>query len=236
MGVMDLLGLAEYFDLAPSASYCLRLLIALLCGVALGAERTFRSKDAGIRTHAILACAAAALMIISKYAFIELGMPAWSQGFDPTLVACFIIDGSGFLCAGMIFNKSDQNTVSGLTSAAGLWATAAVGMACGCGLDLLGIFFTLLLLTSHKALSLRGLLAVPTRTIRMTFQNQSHVRALLLQLQEEFGIQLISARYSRSSEEGTIKMQLQVRSKRPILFEDTMRFLDTHPEVRDISI
>ena len=233
---MALLGITEYFDLAPQVAYCLRVLIALICGVLLGAERTLRAKDAGIRTYAILASGAATLMIISKYAFFDIGIAAWSQGFDPTLMACFIIDGSGFLCAGIIFNKSERDTISGLTSAATLWGTAAIGMACGCGLEFLGIFFTLLLLVSHKIFSIRGLLAAPIRTIRMTIKNEPYVRALLLQLQKEFGIRLVSAHYSRSNEEGTVRLHLQVRSDCFIRFEDAIRFLDTHPEIQDISI
>lgn len=232
---MALLGLTEYFDLAPSVVYCLRLLIALLCGVALGAERRSRSKEAGIRTHAILASGAALFMIVSKYAFLDLGLPEWSQGFDPTLVAGFIIDGSGFLCAGIICNKSEEDTISGMTTAANIWATAAIGMACGCGLELLSVLFTLYLLINHHIFSMRGVLAGPLRTIRMTIENKPYVRELLLQMQKEFGIQLVSSRYSRS-DDGTVQLQLQIRSKRIIRFEDTMRFLDAHPEVKDISI
>ena len=233
---MALLGITEYFDLAPQVTYCLRVLIALICGILLGAERTLRAKDAGIRTYAILASGAATLMIISKYAFFDIGIAAWSQGFDPTLVAGFIIDGSGFLCAGIILNNSEDDTISGMASAANIWATAAIGMACGCGMELLGILFTLYLLINHYILSIRGLLATPTRTIRMTIENNPYVRTLLLQLQKEFGIELISSRYSRSDEDGTVQLRMQIRSKKPIRFEDTMHFLDAHPEVKDISI
>ncbi|MBR2013375.1 MAG: MgtC/SapB family protein [Clostridia bacterium] len=233
---MALLGLTEYLDLAPQWIYCLRLLIALFCGVILGAERTFRSKDAGIRTHAVLASGAALFMIVSKYAFLDLGLPAWSQGFDPTLVAGFIIDGSGFLCAGIICSRPDGDIITGMTTAANIWATAAIGMACGCGLELLGISCTLLLLLNHWFLSLRGVQIMPLRTLKMTVKNTPQVRQLLKQAQKDFGIRPISARYSRSDEEGTVQVQLQIRSKKPIRFEDTVRFLDAHPEVKDISI
>ncbi len=233
---MALLGLTEYFDLAPQAAYCLRLLIALLCGMALGAERSLRAKGAGIRTHAIVASGAALFMTISKYAFFDLIDAPWFQGFDPTLVAAFVIDGSGFLCAGIILSKSEDDTISGMSTAANIWATAAIGMACGCGMDLLGILLTLFLLINHQIFSVRGLLANPLRTIRMTIENKPYVRTLLLQLQTEFGIQLIAARYSRSDEEGMVQLQLQIRSKKPIRFEDTIRFMDAHPEVKDISI
>lgn len=233
---MDLLGLTEYLDLAPQWIYCLRLLIALLCGVILGAERTFRSKDAGIRTHAILASSAALFMIISKYGFLDLGLPAWSQGFDPTLVAGFIIDGSGFLCAGIICSRPEGDIITGMTSAANIWATAAIGMACGCGLELLGILCALLLLLNHWILSLRGVRIMPLRSLKITVANNAQVRQLLRQAQKDYGIQLISARYSRSDEEGTVQVQMQIRSQKTIRFEDTVRFLDTHPEVKDISI
>ncbi len=233
---MALLGLTEYLDLAPQWIYCLRLLIALLCGVALGAERAFRSKIAGVRIHAILASGAALFMTVSKYAFLDLGSPAWSQGFDPTLVAGFIIDGSSFLCAGIICSRPDGDIITGMTTAANIWATAAIGMACGCGLEILGILFTLLLLFNHRLLSARGVLAMPLRTLQITVKNTSQVRQLLKQAQQDYGILPISARYSRSDEEGAVQVRVQFRSKKPIRFEDTVRFLDTHPEVKDISI
>lgn len=232
---MDLLGLTEYLDLAPQWIYCLRLLIALLCGVFLGAERAFRSKIAGVRIHAILASGAALFMIISKYGFLDLGLPAWSQGFDPTLVAGFIIDGSGFLCAGIICSRPDGDIITGMTTAANIWATAAIGMACGCGLELLGILCTLLLLFNHRLLSARGVLAMPLRTLQITVKNTPQVRQLLKQAQQDYGILPISARYSRSDEEA-VQVWVQFRSKKPIRFEDTVRFLDAHPEVKDISI
>ena len=233
--MIGLLAWIQNIVALPQVELCLRLLVAILCGAALGTERTLRSKDAGIRTHAILAGGAALFMIISKYAFLDIGNTAWSQGFDPTLVAGFIIDGSGFLCAGIIFNKSERDTISGLTTAAGIWATAAVGMACGCGMPLLAVLFTVILLINHQLLYRRGLLNYPIKALRLTIENTPQVRALLHRARDEYGIQIVSARYSRSNEEGTVRLLLQIRTKKNITFEDTMRFLDHHPEVKDIS-
>lgn len=122
--------------------YCIRILIAAFCGAVIGLERKKRFKDAGIRTHLILSIGCAVIMIISKYAFIDsklLGL-----NVDAARVASNIITGVGFLGAGVIFIKS--GSVRGLTTAAGIWTTAAIGMALGAGFYFIGIFTTVLLL------------------------------------------------------------------------------------------
>lgn len=215
--------------------YCLRILLALGCGVLLGMERAKRSKDPGIRTHSILAMGAALFMILSKYAFFDLVKGGALQGLDPTLIACYVIDGSGFLCAGIIFNKKQDDTITGMTTAAGVWATAAIGMACGAGLGDLGLIFTLLLLLQHWVLSRRGLVVLPMRTLRLTVEHSPDLTEVLRTAQEKYGIRVISARYTRSADDNTISMLLKIRSKRDIPFRETIRFIDEHPEVKDIS-
>ncbi len=101
----------------------LDILLAGVLGFLIGLERKFRSKEAGIRTHTIVCLASAMFMVISKYAFGD------NEKFDAARVAAQIIPGIGFLGAGMIVYK--KNVVHGLTTAAGVWATAGVGMACG---------------------------------------------------------------------------------------------------------
>lgn len=219
----------------PQFNYSLRVLVAVFCGVALGLERAVRSKEAGIRTHSILAAGASLFMILSKYAFTDLVKGGALQGFDPTVIACYIIDGSGFLCAGIIFSKVNRDSVSGMTTAAGIWATAAVGMACGSGMIELGVIYTLLLLSGHWLLSRRGITVRPLRTLRMTIENTPSLRQTLNQARERYGIRVISARYSRSTDENTVSMLLKIRPTKEISFEDTLHFLDDHPEVKDIS-
>ena len=103
----------------------LRLLIALVLGGVIGIEREYRSKDAGFRTHFLVALGSALFCIVSQYGF----------GFDlkdSSRVAAQVVSGIGFLGAGtIIFQK---NVVRGLTTAAGLWVTAAIGLACGSGM------------------------------------------------------------------------------------------------------
>ena len=117
--------------------YFIRILLAGICGSVIGLERRKRFKDAGIRTHLILAIGCAVIMIVSKYAFAD------TLDYDSARVASNIITGVGFLGAGVIFVKS--GSVRGLTTAAGIWTTAAIGMAIGAGFYLLGIGVTILL-------------------------------------------------------------------------------------------
>ncbi len=119
----------------------LRLFVAVLCGVAVGFERKTRSKEAGIRTHAIVCMAAALFMILSKYCSID--MP--NADTDASRIASQVVTGIGFLGAGIIIYRRD--VMHGLTTAAGIWATAAIGMAIGAGFYVVGIIATVFLVT-----------------------------------------------------------------------------------------
>lgn len=117
--------------------YFIRILLAGICGAVIGYERRKRFKDAGIRTHLILAIGCAMIMIVSKYAFSDI------LDYDAARIASNVVSGVGFLGAGVIFVKS--GSVRGLTTAAGIWTTAAIGMAIGAGFYLLGICVSILL-------------------------------------------------------------------------------------------
>lgn len=114
----------------------LDLLLALVLGFAIGLERKLRSKEAGIRTHTIVCLGSALMMVVSLYAF--------GESADTSRVAAQIVSGVGFLGAGMIVYK--QHEVRGLTTAAGVWATAGVGMACGGRLYVIAVGVTVLLI------------------------------------------------------------------------------------------
>ena len=104
----------------------LRLLVAGLLGGAIGLERSFRAKEAGVRTHFLVALGSALFMLISQYGF------AGAERFDAARVAAQVVSGIGFLGAGIIIFQ--KNTVRGLTTAAGLWVASAIGLGCGAGL------------------------------------------------------------------------------------------------------
>ena len=122
--------------------YIFRLLVACVCGVIIGLERKSRAKEAGIRTHCLVACASALMMILSKYAYSD--MVGDMVKLDPSRVASGVASGVGFLGAGMIFVY--KRTITGLTTAAGIWATAGVGMSLGAGMYILGVAATLIIL------------------------------------------------------------------------------------------
>ena len=131
--------------------FFLRILIAGFCGSFIGLERTRRFKEAGIRTHILVACASALMMIVSKYGFADLVLNgeflAGTKGGDPSRIAAQVICGIGFLGAGVIFKHGAS--IRGLTTAAGLWATSGIGLAIGAGMYLEGIFVTLLVIFSQ---------------------------------------------------------------------------------------
>ena len=131
--------------------YLLRIIVAGICGGIIGYERKNRGKEAGIKTHIIVALASALMMIVSKYGFNDL---AFGEDFklDPSRVASQIVSGVGFLGAGMIFIQ--KRTVQGLTTAAGIWATSGIGMAIGCGMYTIGILSSFVIIVvqfiTHK--------------------------------------------------------------------------------------
>jgi len=117
----------------------LDLLLSVVLGFLIGFERKLRYKEAGIRTHTIVCVGAALMMIVSKYAF--------GEGADTARVAAQIVAGVGFLGAGIIVYK--KNEVHGLTTAAGVWATAGVGMACGGKLYIIAVGATAILVLAQ---------------------------------------------------------------------------------------
>ena len=122
----------------------LRLVIACFCGGVIGFERSMRFKEAGIRTHVIACCAAALFMLISKYGFADISIgEAGTRGADAARVAAGVVSGISFLCAGVIIRVGGN--VHGLTTAVGLWLTAAVGLSVGAGMYGLGAFATVLI-------------------------------------------------------------------------------------------
>ena len=211
-------------------SYGMRLLLATLLGAILGAERSYRHKDAGIRTHSVLALSAALFMILSKYAFFGA-----QEGADPTMIACQVVMGINFLGAGIIF-RSRQVVSHGLTTAAGVWATAAIGMACGCGLFFLAFAFTAMVLGIHlliHRLNCFGTAYTP-QELKITVRNTPEVWTLIEQIRDRYQIQVLSARYKRAGDIITFRMQIQMRRTIPI--QDIIHLMDEDKDIQEFSI
>jgi len=115
-----------------------RLTLAAVLGMSVGFEREYRGKPAGLRTYMLVALGAALFTVMSIQS--ALGVPY----FDPSRIASQVVVGIGFIGGGLILLKGDR--IEGLTTAAGLWATAAIGMATGFGFYILAIYVTILTL------------------------------------------------------------------------------------------
>lgn len=122
-----------------------------MLGAIIGLDREYRAKEAGFRTHFLVSLGSALFMIISQYGFAEV-IKANGANYDGARVAAQIVSGIGFLGAGtIIFHKQ---FIRGLTTAAGMWATAGIGMAVGGGMYFIGVASTILVLIGLEVLTL----------------------------------------------------------------------------------
>lgn len=131
----------ELFDLAGQGWLQLEELgLAFILSALVGFEREIRQKSAGLRTNTLVGVSAALFILVSKYGFMDV-LKNGEVVVDPSRVAAQIVSGIGFIGGGVIFMRRD--VVRGLTTAASVWLTAALGMACGAGLPLLAIATTI---------------------------------------------------------------------------------------------
>lgn len=129
-------------ETSDTVTLILRLMLAGFLGGLIGAEREYRAKVAGTRTHMLVAIGAALMLIVSRYGFDSHG--------DPSRVAAQIVSGIGFIGAGAIMVQ--RHAVHGLTTAAGIWVAAGIGMSIAAGLYAVGIASTILSLIGLEVL------------------------------------------------------------------------------------
>ncbi|MBQ4004729.1 MAG: MgtC/SapB family protein [Firmicutes bacterium] len=228
----------QYFTLAQNLDFLLRLLVACACGAAIGYERSRRFKEAGIRTHVIVCCAAALIMIVSKYGFVDLGTSTsgffpGTRGADPARIAAAVVSGIGFLGAGAIFRN--KNAVKGLTTAAGLWATAGIGLAVGSGMYWLGIVAAAIIcimqyLMHHFTV---GSDAFQNSILEFDVDSEVDFQPLLSGFVESLDGQISS--YSYAVNGSTIHYSVTLKSKKPITMELMNGFSKQHAGIRGAS-
>lgn len=146
--------------------FVLRLFVAAMLGGVIGLEREYRAKEAGFRTHFLVALGSGLFMILSQFGFNDVLGHYEQVSLDPSRIASQVVTGIGFIGAGtIIFQK---HVVRGLTTAAGLWVTSAIGMTAGAGMYVLSIATTVLVLLCLEALYFI-LQHFGTRNITVTF-------------------------------------------------------------------
>ena len=201
--VFDTIGLGSMEDLLVQAELLLRIGISCVLGLLIGHERKNRNKSAGIRTHAIVAMGAALIMIVSKYGFFDV------ESYDAARVAAQVVSGVGFLGAGVIFVRN--NLVSGLTTAAGIWATAGVGLAMGCGLYVIGIVSALMIVLIQELMHRIDYFAqvASCGTIRMTIVKKAGAVKSMEEYLESCRVDIASAKVHQNKND-EIKVEFEV--------------------------
>lgn len=230
-------SLNSSFSMSQILEFCLRVIVAALCGAAIGFERTRRFKEAGIRTHIIVCVAAAMAMIVSKYGFADLsadGGMFGTRGADPARIAAQVVSGISFLGAGVIFRHG--GTVTGLTTAAGVWATAGIGLAVGAGMYWLGIFVSVLvallqIMTHWFAI---GADAYASNHLRATVRADGRFREVLQKKLSEWKAQTVDSKVQRN-EDGSITYEFTLMMPRGIPNEELMELAAKYDEIVEIS-
>ena len=164
--------------------FVLRLFVAAMLGGVIGLEREYRAKEAGFRTHFLVALGSGLFMILSQFGFDDVLARYERVSLDPSRIASQVVTGIGFIGAGtIIFQK---HVVRGLTTAAGLWVTSAIGMTAGAGMYVLSIATTVLVLLCLEALYFI-LQHFGTRNITVTFSTpkEENIQPVLQRLRDK---------------------------------------------------
>ncbi len=190
--------------------YLLRVIVAALCGLAIGSEREARLKKAGIRTHTIVSMAAALMVCVSKYGFFDV-IVYDGISLDASRVAAGVVTGVGFLGAGIILNR--KTSITGITTSAGVWATLGIGMTIGAGMWVLGVGSTVILLVLQYVFHHTMHLVKEKKMGRLHFRakeggnSPEHIAEAL----RELGVRVISSHVSLSRDKA-------VEAKMDVLF------------------
>ena len=222
------------------AEFLLRIVLASICGALIGVERSKRLKEAGIRTHCVVACGAALIMIVSKYGFADLAGEAGqflygADGADGARIAAQVVSGVGFLGAGVIFRTGA--TIKGLTTAAGIWATSAVGLALGAGMYFIGIAGTLLIVAMQYLMHRFsfGNDAYTIQEIKVCFRDSAQLRQALFRMLSDRGGAVQSC-CADKTDSGEMAYTLTVRIRHPITAQELQELMDQNDEIRFFSV
>jgi putative Mg2+ transporter-C (MgtC) family protein len=216
---MDVVWIGE-----TAAAEATLLALSFVLSAVIGIERHRRTKSAGLRTHVLVGIGTATFTLVSAYGFAGGSGPA--SIVDPTRVAAQVVSGIGFLGAGVIFVR--RGSVSGLTTAASIWVTASVGMACGAGAPLLAVMTT--------ALYLVAVTALPLLASRVRQHQRNH--SLLLRYVEGVGaLRLTLAAIASSGLESTVVRAVSPGSARgSALIEATIVVRGADPQLVELLL
>ena len=214
--------------------FFIRIVLAAILGALVGLERSKRQKEAGVRTHCIIACTSALFMILSKYAFVDLVGVAGLRGADPARIAAQVVSGMSFLGAGVIFKNG--NSIRGLTTAAGMWGTAAVGMAIGAGMYWVGLIEAAVLVGIQIVLHRFpvGADALTTQEIVVEMTDSDELLGRFDALVKSHRGQITESSLTRQN--GILCMEVTAKLDPPITHEEALAFMKANDGVRRVSV
>lgn len=203
-------------DTSPALAEVIRLGVAAALGAAIGWEREWGDRAAGLRTHALVSMGAALIMLVSSYGFASVVTADRTVVLDPSRVAAQVVSGIGFLGAGTIIVR--RSAVRGLTTAASIWVVAGIGLACGAGL-----FAAAAAATALGLLILGGLKPVERRifphkrltAIALTVHRHPGQMAALEDSMRGSGVELWSLRVEPGPHDSESVMRLELRGDLP---------------------
>lgn len=229
MEVLESVGM----DIMQSWQYLVRLLLAGVFGGLIGLERTRRQKEAGIRTHVIVAIGSALFMLVSKYGFFDVVVYDSIQ-LDASRIASQVISGISFLGAGVIFFKNDS--IKGLTTAAGVWATAGVGLAVGAGMYTVSLAATLLIIVVH--FSFHRAAAVDScvmDTLLVTVYSEPNVLEKLSVELQKLDLSVKKC-YVVKHKSNTIAVRFELRHSAEVDWAAVLDFVSKHDFVKSVGM
>lgn len=210
-------------DLELILELVFRMIIALIAGFAIGFERKMRFKEAGIRTHTIVCVGSCLFMIISKYGF---------TGADSARVAAQIVSGIGFIGAGMIFYHKEM--IHGLTTAAGIWATAAVGMAAGAGMYVICTIACVIIILIQCIMHLNFKVFHSKHFVKINIIYKDITGEQSEKIKETFGVERFS-RISAKKENGEIIYNAVISTDRIITAEEIHKAITENSNIITIA-
>ncbi len=208
-------------DISDELTFVFRLLLGGVLGFIIGIERSMKQKEAGMATHFTVGLAASLLTCIS----VSFG----GLGGDPARIAAQIVSGIGFLGAGMIFFR--RESLHGLTTAAGVWATAAIGMAAGAGMYIVACGATAIEFVVQLVLHTKRFRRQYQRILLVKFYNSDGINA---ELKEYFGVEKFS-RFKMMRQSDGFVIEAVIRPTQNQSADSIARFVQEHEAMISIE-
>lgn len=210
----------------------LRIILASVFGALIGLERQLRAKEAGLRTHVLVCIGSALFMIVSKYGFEDI-LSVDHVALDPSRIAAQVVSGVGFLGAGAIL--INKQMIKGLTTAAGLWVTAALGLVVGSGMYQIAIYGTVMTLVVLEAVRwLRDRLMGNRRLVELLLLPEGVAQVLASLQQARIPLGKVSVSPGKGAEpryEMTLEVTLSMQQKPEQIYQQLLA-LDSVREVK----